>query len=110
MMFQLREDSFLILVLCWIVSSILKRDADVQDAIEMLKQDLKDTDVDTTDFLHESELIKFHCDHDDVKRSCVWALLKNDKLKRVTVVFRGSTTKWDWLTNFTGFLVSLNHS
>jgi hypothetical protein len=51
-------------------------------------------------------LVVFADNKRDVENSMVYAIVKNDDMMRVDVVFRGSSTRYDWKKNIKMILVS----
>uniref|UniRef100_A0A7S2IAN3 Fungal lipase-type domain-containing protein n=1 Tax=Helicotheca tamesis TaxID=374047 RepID=A0A7S2IAN3_9STRA len=71
-----------------------KNNRRVRDATKVIKNDMADAHA--TDATKDSEILVIHADKEDVKKSCVYAIIVNHNLKRLAVVFRGTSNIGDW--------------
>mmetsp|Transcript_43207 Transcript_43207/g.65267 ORF Transcript_43207/g.65267 Transcript_43207/m.65267 type:complete len:431 (-) Transcript_43207:244-1536(-) len=79
------------------IEILQKKSGDVVDATKVIANDLDD-DQDT-DATRDSVILAINADEEDVDKSCVYAIIVNHKLKRVSIVFRGTSNMGDWGTD-----------
>jgi len=78
------------------------KDRKVREATKVISNDLEEGDA--TDATKASIILAIHADKEDIEQSCVYAITVNHKLKRISVIFRGTSNMGDWVKDVLVFL------
>jgi len=82
------------------------KDDDLKNACDIIRKDLNDCDHgerENMELTKETIIQCIRADHKDVKKSCVYAITRNDHFKRIMVVFRGTSNVGDWVKDLYAF-------
>lgn len=80
-----------------IVNRHKKKGKSVQDAISVTTQDLAKNN--TAQHTEDNVILAIHSDRADEKKSCAYAITTLHSQKRISVVFRGTSSMTDWVTD-----------
>lgn len=77
-------------------------DRKVREAAKVISDDLDEGHA--THALKDSIVLSIHAEPEDIKQSCVYAVTVNHNLKRVSVIFRGTSNMGDWIKDAIVFM------
>ena len=89
-----------------LLTNICRKNSDrkVREAAKVISDDLDEGYA--TDALKDSIVLSIHAEPEDIKQSCVYAVTINHNLKRVSVIFRGTSNMGDWIKDAIVLMVS----
>jgi len=81
--------------------SLKKGGKTVVDSAKVCENDLGDAD--SIGRTRDSSIEVSHLRKENRRRSCVYAITKHEEQKRIVVIFRGTSSTYDWLTDALAF-------